>query len=129
MHFEPTFRCEFGQDLEIGDDFYAHFDCIKLDTGGIPIGHQMLFGPRVGIYAAIHTSERATGACYVKSVSISDRAWVGAGFHINGGISMGQDSIIASGSVVTKNIPAGVISAGIPARPIREITEKDRTGF
>lgn len=132
VHFEPTFRCEFGQGIEIGDDFYANFDCIMLDAGGIQIGHQVLFGPRVGIYTAnhaIHPSERAAGACYAKPVSIGDRVWVGAGVHINGGVSIGQDSIIASGSVVTKSIPAGVIAAGIPAKPLREITEKDRTDF
>ena len=103
-----------------------------LDAGGIQIGHQVLFGPRFGIYTtnhAIHSSERAAGACYAKPVSIGDRVWVGAGVHINGGVSIGQDSIIGSGSVVTKSIPASVIAAGIPAKPIREITANDRTGF
>lgn len=132
VHFEPTFRCEFGQGIDIGDDFYANFDCIMLDAGGIQIGNQVLFGPRVGIYTAnhaIHPTERAAGACYAKPVSIGNRVWVGAGVHINGGVSIGSDSIIGSGSVVTKSIPAGVIAVGVPARPIREITEEDKTGF
>lgn len=132
VHFEPTFRCEFGSGIEIGNDFYANFDCIMLDAGGIEIGDQVLFGPRVGIYTsdhAIHPAERAAGACRARPVRIGNRAWIGAGVHINGGVTIGTDTIVGSGSVVTKDIPAGVIAAGIPALPIREITDADRTGF
>ena len=132
VHFEPTFRCEFGRGIEIGDDFYANFDCIMLDAGGIVIGNKVLFGPRVGIYTsdhAIHPEERAAGACRARPVRIGDRVWVGAGVHINGGVTIGDDTIVGSGSVVTKSLPSGVIAAGVPVRPIREITEADRTGF
>jgi maltose O-acetyltransferase len=132
VHFEPTFRCEFGQGIEIGDDFYANFDCIMLDAGGIEIGNKVLFGPRVGIYTsdhAIHPEERAAGACRARPVTIGNRVWIGAGVHINGGVTIDDDTIVGSGSVVTKSLPAGVIAAGVPARPIREITESDRTGF
>ncbi|GHB14961.1 sugar O-acetyltransferase [Salinicola rhizosphaerae] len=132
VHFEPTFRCEFGVGIEIGNDFYANFDCIILDAGGVTIGDKVLFGPRVGIYTsdhAIHPEERAAGACRARPVTVGHRVWIGAGVHINGGVTIGEDSIIGSGSVVTKDIPAGVIAAGVPARPIREITEADRTGF
>lgn len=132
VHFEPTFRCEFGVGIDIGDDFYANFDCIILDAGGVTIGDKVLFGPRVGIYTsdhAIHPEERAAGACRARPVNIGHRVWVGAGVHINGGVTIGEDSIVGSGSVVTKDIPAGVIAAGVPAKPIREITEADRTGF
>lgn len=132
VHFEPTFRCEFGHGIEIGSDFYANFDCIMLDAGGIEIGNKVLFGPRVGIYTsdhAIHPDERAAGACRARSVRIGNRVWIGAGVHINGGVTIGDDTIVGSGSVVTKNLPAGVIAAGVPARPIRDITDADRTGF
>lgn len=132
VHFEPTFRCEFGRGIEIGDDFYANFDCILLDAGGIEIGNKVLFGPRVGIYTsdhALHPEERAAGACRARPVRIGNRVWIGAGVHINGGVTIGDDTIVGSGSVVTKSLPAGVIAAGVPARPLREITEADRTGF
>ncbi|MGY5809626.1 sugar O-acetyltransferase [Rhizobium sp. LEGMi198b] len=132
VHFEPTFRCEFGRNVVIGNNFYANFDCVLLDGGGIEIGDDVLFGPRVGIYTsnhAIDASERAAGACYAKPVRIGNGVWIGAGVHINQGVTIGDGAIIGSGSVVTKDVPAGVIVAGVPCKVIREITEMDRTGF
>ncbi|XVU21806.1 sugar O-acetyltransferase [Actinoplanes sp. CA-054009] len=131
-HFEPTFRCEFGFNISVGDHFYANFDCVMLDGGGITIGDHVLFGPRVGIYTtnhAIDAGERVAGACYAKPVTIGDRVWIGGGVTINQGVTIGDGAIVGSGSVVTRSIPAGVIAAGVPARVLREITEADRTGF
>ena len=132
VHFEPTFRCEFGFNITIGNNFYANFDCVMLDGGGIIIGDNVLFGPRVGIYTsnhAIYAKERVAGGCYAKPVNIGNNVWVGAGVNINQGVTIGDNSIIGSGSVITKDIPANMIAAGVPCRVIREITEEDRTGF
>lgn len=132
VHFEPTFRCEFGYNISIGDHFYANFDCIMLDGGGIEIGSNVLFGPRVGIYTSNHAVdpwERMNGACYAKPVKIGNNVWVGASVNINQGVTIGDNTIIGSGSVVTKDIPANVIAAGIPCKVIREITEADKTGY
>lgn len=132
VHFEPNFRCEFGYNISIGNNFYANFDCIMLDGGEIEIGDNVLFGPRVGIYTSNHATdfhERIAGACYAKKVKIGNNVWVGAGVHINQGVIIGDNSIIGSGSVVTKNIPSNVIAAGVPCKVIRKITEDDRTGF
>lgn len=132
VHFEPAFRCEFGRNIHIGNNFYANFDCVMLDGGGIYIGDDVLLGPRVGIYTfnhAIDPLERAAGGCYAKPVKIGHRVWIGAGVHINPGVTIGDDSIIGSGSVLTSDIPPGVVAAGVPCRVIRPITEKDRTGF
>ncbi|AMV37882.1 sugar O-acetyltransferase [Planctomyces sp. SH-PL62] len=131
-HFEPTFRCEFGRHIFIGNNFYANFDCVMLDGGGIHIGDDVLLGPRVGIYTsnhAIHPDERAAGGCYAKPVRIGDKVWIGAGVHINPGVAIGDGAVIGSGSVVTKDVPARVIAAGVPCKVIRAITESDRTGF
>ncbi|SNY41754.1 sugar O-acetyltransferase [Paractinoplanes atraurantiacus] len=131
-HFEPTFRCEFGFHISVGDHFYANFDCVMLDGGGITIGDHVLFGPRVGIYTsnhAIDAGERVAGGCYAKPVTIGNRVWVGGGVTINQGVTIGDDAIVGSGSVVTRSIPAGVIAAGVPARVLREITDADKTGF
>lgn len=79
VHFEPNFRCEFGYNISIGNNFYANFDCIMLDGGGIEIGDNVLFGPRVGIYTsnhAIDSWERTHGACYAKPVKIGNNVWV-----------------------------------------------------
>lgn len=132
VYFEPNFRCEFGFHISIGNNFYANFDCIMLDGGGIEIGDNVLFAPRVGIYTSNHAVdafERAAGACYAKKVKIGNNVWIGAGVHINQGVTIGDNTIIGSGSVVTKNIPSNVIAAGIPCKVIREITQKDKTGF
>ncbi len=132
VQFEPTFRCEFGFHISIGDDFYANFDCVMLDGGGIEIGNHVLFGPRVGIYTSNHAidpTERAMGGCYAKPVKIGNNVWVGAGVHINQGVTIGDNTVIGSGSVVTKDIPANVVAAGVPCRVIRPVTEKDKTGF
>lgn len=132
VHFEPVFRCEFGYNISTGDNFYANFDCVMLDGGGIKIGDNVLMGPRVGIYTSNHAIdpfERASGGCYAKKVTIGDNVWVGAGVHINPGVNIGQNFIIASGSVVTKNIPENTIAGGVPCKVIREITDDDKTGF
>jgi maltose O-acetyltransferase len=131
-HFEPTFRCEFGFNISIGDHFYANFDCVMLDGGGITIGDHVLFGPRVGIYTSNHAVdavERAAGACYAKPVTIGDHVWIGGGVTINQGVTIGDRTIIASGSVVTRSIPAGVIAVGSPARVLREIADADKSGY
>lgn len=131
-HFEPTFRCEFGFNISVGRGFYANFDCVMLDGGGIDIGDQVLFGPRVGIYTTNHAldaTERAAGACQARPVRIGHRVWVGAGVHINPGVTIGDNAVIGSGSVVTKDVPANMLAAGVPCRVLREITAEDRTGF
>ena len=131
-HFEPNLRCEFGHNIRIGHDFYANFDCVMLDGGGIDIGDSVLFGPRVGIYTtnhAINPDERAAGGCYAKPVRIGNKVWVGAGVHINPGVTIGDGAIIGSGSVVTHDILPRVIAAGVPCKVIRAITDADKTGF
>ncbi len=129
---EPVFRCEFGFNISIGDNFYANFDCILLDGGGITIGDDVLLGPRVSIYTTNHAAdpaERAAGACYARPVTIGDAVWVGGGVTINPGVSIGAGSIIGSGSVVTRPIPTHTPAAGVPARPLRAKTDAHPTDY
>lgn len=131
-YFEPGFRCEFGYNISLGDYFYANFDCVMLDGGGIEIGDHVLLGPRVGIYTsnhAIDATERINGACYAKPVKIGNNVWIGGGVHINQGVTIGDNTIIGSGSVVTHDIPCNVVAAGVPCKVIREITEADKSGY
>ena len=132
VHFEPTLRCEFGYNTTIGDNFYANFDCVLLDGGGITIGDNVLFGPRVGLYTSNHALdawERSNGACYAKPITIGNNVWLGAGVHVNQGVRIGNNTVIGSGSVVTHDIPDNVVAAGVPCKVIRAITEDDKTGY
>ncbi|PPG86199.1 MULTISPECIES: sugar O-acetyltransferase [unclassified Rathayibacter] len=131
-HLEPTFRCEFGFNITIGDRFYANFDCILLDGAPITIGDDVLFGPRVSIYTSNHAldpAERAAGACTAKPVVVGDGVWIGGGVTINQGVTIGDGAVIGSGSVVTRDVPPLTIAAGVPARVLRSITPDDRTGY
>ncbi|KAE8764045.1 sugar O-acetyltransferase [Georgenia thermotolerans] len=128
VHFEPTFRCEFGFHISIGENFYANFDCVMLDGGGITIGDNVLLGPRVSIYTTNHAlrpADRAAGWCIARPVTLEDDVWIGGDVSINPGVTIGTGSVVGSGSVVTRSIPAGVIAAGVPARVVRPITGAD----
>ncbi|MDR0676461.1 MAG: sugar O-acetyltransferase [Elusimicrobiota bacterium] len=126
---EPNFRCEFGFNIQIGNNFYANFDCIILDCDKVKIGNNVLFGPRVCLYGANHcidSEERISGGCYSLPIIIGNNVWIGGGVNINPGVMIGSNSIIGSGSVVTKNIPKNVIAVGNPCKVLREITKKDK---
>jgi len=129
---EPDFRCEFGKNITIGDNVYINFGCIILDCAKVTIGENALLGPNIGIYPvnhAIDAEERINGGCIGLPVSIGKRVWLGGDVKILAGVTIGDDTVIGAGSVVTKSIPAKVIAAGNPCRVIREITEKDKTGY
>lgn len=132
MHFEPTLRVEFGFNISVGDDFYVSFDCVMLDGGGITIGDSVLIGTRTSIFTTNHAldpDERAAGACMARPVRIGDQVWIGGSVVINPGVSIGEGAVIGSGSVVTSDQPARSVAAGVPARVLREITDRDRTGW
>ena len=125
---ESPFNCDYGYNITVGDNFYTNTNCCILDCAKITIGNNVWIGPNVGIYTPNHafdSKERTHG--YEKSlpIEIGDNVWIGGGVTIIGGVKIGQNSIIGAGSVVTKNIPSGVIAAGNPAKIIREITEND----
>lgn len=126
---EPTFRCDYGRNIHIGDNFFANFDCIILDVCPVTIGSDVLFGPRVSLYTAAHPLDaevRRTGLEYGKPIHINDGVWIGGNSVINPGVTIGARSVIGSGSVVTKDIPPDVIAAGNPCRVIRAVDETDR---
>lgn len=129
IHIEPPFRCDYGSNIFIGENFYANFDCIILDVAKVTIGNNCLFGPRVCVYTPCHPidpDERNTGKEYGKSVTIGDNVWIGGSAVINPGVTIGNNVVIGSGSVVTHDIPDNVVAAGNPCRIIRQITENDK---
>ncbi len=129
---EPDFRCEYGKNIIIEDDVYINFGCIILDCAEVTIGSHTLIGPNAGLYAANHSTdmnERIHGGCYGRPIHIGKNVWLGGDVKIVGGVTIGDNTIIGAGSIVTKDIPSNVIAAGNPCKVIREITEKDKTDY
>lgn len=124
IDIQPPFYCDYGTHIEVGENFFANFNCVFLDCHYIRIGNTVFIGPNVHIYAAYHplqASERIKGPEYAKPVTIGDHVWIGGNTVINPGVTIGSNTTIGSGSVVTKDIPANVVAAGNPCRVIREL--------
>ena len=129
IYIEPPFRCDYGSNTSIGENFYANFDCIFLDVANITIGDNVLFGPRVSLLTPGHPIDaevRSSGLEFGQSIHIGNHVWIGGNVVVNPGVTIGNNTIIGSGSVVTKNIPENVIAAGNPCRVIRPITDEDQ---
>ena len=126
------FYCDYGRYIEVGDNFFANFNCTMLDAGGIKIGDNVLLAPNVGLYTVGHPLDaglRNQAWEDAKPIVIGDNVWIGAGCTIVGGVTIGDNAVIAAGSVVTKNIPADMLAMGVPCRPVRKITEADRAAY
>lgn len=129
ISIEAPFHCDYGYNIEVGENFYANFNCVILDVGKVTIGNNVMFAPNVSIYTAghpIHPDSRNSGYEYGIAVSIGDNVWVGGNVVINPDVHIGNNVVIGSGSVVTKDIPDNSIAVGNPCRVIRQITEEDR---
>ena len=124
IYVEPSFKCDYGYNIHVGENFYANFDCVILDVCEVRIGTNCLLAPGVHIYTATHPlnpNERNSGLEFGKPVTIGDNVWIGGRAIINPGIQIGNNAVIASGSVVTKDVPDNVVVGGNPARIIKVI--------
>ena len=126
---EPSFRCDYGVNITVGDAVFINYDCIFLDVAPITIGDRVLIAPRVCLYTAGHPIDaevRGSGLEFGLPITIEDDAWLGGSVAVCPGVTISAKSIIAAGSVVTKDIPPNVIAAGNPCRVLRPITDDDR---
>ena len=126
---EPPFRCDYGDNIEIGENFYSNYNLIILDCAPVKIGDNVLIGPNVSIYTAghpLHYEIRNKEYEYAFPIIIGDNVWIGGNVVINPGVSIGENSVIGSGSVVTKDIPNNVIAIGNPCKVLRVITDDDK---
>ncbi|WP_010283207.1 maltose acetyltransferase domain-containing protein [Bacillus timonensis] len=124
LYVEPTFRCDYGYNIHVGENFYANFDCVFLDVCEIRIGYNCFIAPGVHIYTAthpLHPEERVSGNELGKPVTIGDNVWIGGRAVINPGVKIGNNVVVASGAVVTKDVPDNVVVGGNPAKIIKEI--------
>ena len=122
---QPPFFCDFGTNIELGDRVYFNFNCVVLDVCRVRIGDFSFFGPGVQIYTPLHpmNAVQRRHSEYGKPVEIGSDVWVGGGAIILPGVRIGSRAVIGAGSVVTRDIPEGVLAVGNPCRVVREIAE------
>ncbi len=122
---EPPFYCDYGSNIYLGERVYFNFNCVILDVCEVRIGDFTFFGPAVQIYTATHplNAELRRTQEFGKPVTIGSDVWVGGSAIICPGVTIGSKTVIGAGSVVTKDIPAGVLAAGNPCRIIRSLDE------
>ena len=123
------FHCDYGRHIEVGNNFWANYNCVILDVAKVVIGDNVMFAPNVSLYTAghpVHHGSRNSGYEYGIAITIGSNVWIGGQTVVNPGITIGENAVIGSGSVVTKDIPANVIAVGNPCRVLRELTDEDR---
>ena len=121
---EPPFFCDYGGNICLGDRVFFNFNCVILDPAPVTIGSDVLFGPSVQIYTATHPidpRERRSGLEAARPIVIGSDVWVGGAAILCPGVRVGDRSVIGAGSVVTRDIPEGVVAAGNPCRVLRRL--------
>jgi maltose O-acetyltransferase len=132
VHVRAPFRIEYGTRVSIGSRTFINYDCLMLDVGAITIGAACQIAPRVQFLTAthpIHPEPRRIGWESSEPIAIGDNVWLGGGVIVCPGVTIGDDTVVGAGAVVTRALPPGVVAAGVPARVIREIGDKDRVDF
>ena len=123
------FHCDYGSNISIGNNFFANYGCVILDVNKVSIGNNVFMAPCVCLYTAGHPIDkdiRNENLEYGWPITIGDDVWIGGSVVINPGVTIGSNVVIGSGSVVTKDIPDGVVACGNPCRVKRKITKKDK---
>lgn len=126
---EPSFHCDYGFNIHTMGLAVINYNCVILDTSPVYIGDGAFIAPGVCLACSGHSidaEQRSSGIGTSAPITLEDDVWIGANSTIIGGVRIGKGSVIGAGSVVTHDIPAGVIAAGVPCRVIRPITEKDK---
>src|SRR5699024_4502575 len=121
---EPNIRFDYGYNTYVGENFYANFDCTILDVCEVRFGDNCMLGPSVQIYTATHPlrpMERNSGKEYAKPIMVGNNVWIGGSAIINPGVTIGDNVVIASGAVITKDVPDNVVVGGNPGKVIKEI--------
>lgn len=121
---QPPFACDYGYNVSIGDDAFVNFNAVILDCAPVTIGDGTQLGPGVQLLAADHPRDPQTRRDLLelaRPISIGTNVWLGAAAIVLAGVSVGDDSIVGAGSVVTREVPSGVLAVGNPCRVVREL--------
>lgn len=120
----PGFRCDYGSNITVGDHFYANYNCVILDCAPVTFGDNVFIAPNCGFYTAGHPLDaptRNSGLEFAKPITVGDDVWIGGNVVVLPGVKIGSGSVIGAGSVVTRDIPAGVVAVGNPCRPLHPL--------
>ena len=123
------FWCDYGYNIEIGENFFANHNTVILDGGKVVFGDNVFIAPDCGFHTAGHPIDyerRNQGLEYAYPITVGDNVWIGAGVQVMPGVTIGSDVVIGGGSVVTKDIPDHSVAYGNPCRVVRKITDADR---
>ncbi|CAN5741616.1 sugar O-acetyltransferase [soil metagenome] len=124
----PPLRCDYGGYVSVGAGTFINFGCVLLDVAPIRIGAACQIATRVQLLTATHPIDphpRRLGWEYAEPITIGDNVWLGGGVIVCPGVSIGDDTVVGAGAVVTRDLPAGVVAMGNPARVHRRISERD----
>lgn len=122
------FYMEFANHLEMGVNSFINYDCIMLNNAIVKLGDNVLVGPKVSFYTAMHpidAKQREQWLVYAKPITVEDNVWIGGSATILGGVTIGKNAIVGAGAVVTKDVEPNTIVVGNPARVLRKITAED----
>ncbi|MCD7973184.1 MAG: sugar O-acetyltransferase [Candidatus Azobacteroides sp.] len=129
---EPPFYCDYGYNIEIGENFFANMNLVILDGAKVTIGKNTFIAPNVSIYTAGHpldVEQRNQGLEYAYPVAIGDNVWIGGNVVVLPGVTIGNNAVIGAGSIVTKDIPENALAMGNPCKVVRFITEEDKNKY
>ena len=124
-NIEPNFFCDYGYNIEAGDNLYINHNCVMLDCNKITFGDNVFIGPNCGFYCAEHPLDaktRNSGIEYAFPIKVGHNVWFGGNVTVLGGVTIGDNVVIGAGSVVTKDIPSGVAAVGNPCRILKNIS-------
>lgn len=124
VHINQPFRCDYGCNIIIGDNFFANFNLTILDEAQVTIGDNVFVGPNVSIFTACHpveASARNMGVQWARPVTIGSNVWIGGDATILAGVNVGDGAVIGAGSVVTRDVEPSTVVGGNPARIIRRL--------
>lgn len=128
----PPFYCDYGYNIEIGENLFINMNCVILDEAKVTFGDNVFIAPNCGFYTAGHpldVEQRNSGLEYAYPITIGNNVWIGANVCVLPGVNIGDNTVIGAGSIVTKSIPSNVLAAGNPCRVIRLITEAEKQRY